>query len=222
MSSKLENFLYQWPKPYIRDQDLQILFDQPSNRHDAVKYAIAKKILKPLRRGLYLIECPGKPINYDSFELALQIYGPSYISLESALSHHGWIPEAVYTVTSVTSRREKLFNTFAGQFRYSTVPKISFYFEVACVAEKNSAYLMAHPWKAIADYLYVYKKSWNSLKQMMTDLRIEKNKIEEYDNSVLANLAEHYKNNKVKNKLKIFLKELNGGNNKFPLKKIID
>lgn len=213
MSSKLENFLYQWPKPYIRDQDLVVLYGFSSTqRHDAIKYAMAQKILIQIRRGLYLIKLPTHHSRYDPFELALIVYGPSYISLESALSHHGWIPEAVYVTTSVTTRRATFFDTPIGQFRYSQSPLASFYLHVEQIQSSSSTFLMAHPWKAIADYLYVYKKSWNSIFNMCADLRIEENKIKEYDNQVLKDLIRHYGNKKVKKILSIFLKELEYGN----------
>lgn len=217
MSTKLENFLNQWPKPYIREQDLQILFGfSSSKRHDAVKYAISQNILVQIRRGLYLIQPrhPSAP-QYDPFELALLVYGPSYISLESALSQHAWIPEAVYVTTSVTSRRGKYFDTPIGHFRYSHTPIASFYLHVEQMKTSTSTFFLAHPWKAIADYLYVYTKSWNSIVDMCGDLRIEENKIREYDIQVLRDLARAYANEKVKHTLSLFLKELNDENKNY-------
>jgi hypothetical protein len=214
MSTKLEKFLYEWPKPYIRDQDLYLLFElSSSRRHDAIKYAMAHETLLQIRRGLYLIRGAnvGRP-QYDPFELAQVIYGPSYISLESALSHHGWIPEGVYVTTSVTSRREKLFDTPIGHFRYARTPMGSFYSHVELMGSSSSTFLMAHPWKAIADYLYVYKKNWLSISNLKDDLRIEENKIEEYDINVLLDLTRSYGNEKVRKKLTLFLKEIGNGN----------
>ena len=50
--------------------------------------------------------------------LANLIYGPSYISLDYALSLHGLIPERVETITSVTTRRSRHFDTPFGTFSY--------------------------------------------------------------------------------------------------------
>ena len=53
--------------------------------------------------------------------IANQIYTPSYISLESALSWHGLIPEGVFTITSVCTRKTQLFETPIGKFTYQNI-----------------------------------------------------------------------------------------------------
>ncbi|HSW71384.1 MAG TPA: hypothetical protein VLH77_05335 [Gammaproteobacteria bacterium] len=64
------------------------------------------------------------------FELAQYIYGPSYISLESALSFHKLIPETVYTVTSTTVKRSREFQTPLGVYSFLHLPPENFYVEV--------------------------------------------------------------------------------------------
>jgi hypothetical protein len=212
MSTKLEKFLYQWPKPYIRDQDLLALFGKNDvQRHDAVKYAIAHNIIQKIRRGLYLINFLQPQTKFDPFELAQVIYGPSYISLESALSYHGWIPEAVYITTSVSSRRTKLFDTPIGQFHYSSTPISSFYLNVQRVSGSASTFLIASPWKAIADYIYVYKKKWESILDVIVDLRVEEETIDESDRQDLEEVAMTYHNEKVRKLLARFYEELRDG-----------
>ena len=44
------------------------------------------------------------------------IYQPSYISLHTALSFYNLIPEAVYTTTSITTKKTNQFNTPVGNF----------------------------------------------------------------------------------------------------------
>ena len=50
------------------------------------------------------------------------IYGPSYVSKEYALAHHGLIPEGVTLVTSITPKRFKHFKTPVGEFVYDYQP----------------------------------------------------------------------------------------------------
>jgi predicted transcriptional regulator of viral defense system len=99
--------------------------------------------LIPLRRGLYLISKPYSNTFPNLFEIAQLIYGPSYISLESALAYHHWIPEAVYTTTSVSFKRNALFNTSIGQFHFSYVPNENFYMGVERVETKEAVFLKA-------------------------------------------------------------------------------
>ena len=60
------------------------------------------KIIR-LKRGMYVVS-PDANKQLLSIELiANHIYGPSYVSMESALRYHGLIPEQVYTCLLYTS-----------------------------------------------------------------------------------------------------------------------
>ena len=49
------------------------------------------------------------------------LHRPSYISLESALSHYGLIPEAVYSVQNITTKKTIAYETIAGTFNYRSI-----------------------------------------------------------------------------------------------------
>jgi len=59
--------------------------------------------------------------------IANRIYRPSYVSLETALSHYHLIPENVYLVTSLSTRRTALFESPVGRFSYRTVKREFFF-----------------------------------------------------------------------------------------------
>ncbi len=85
------------------------------------------------------------------FEIAARIYRPSYVSLESALSRHGLIPESVYAVTAVSTRRTYRFETPIGRFSYRTVkPGFFFGYEIGPGPAR-----VATPEKALLDLLYL-------------------------------------------------------------------
>src|SRR5262245_11089731 len=71
-----------------------------------------------VKKGIYIFgeKFARAPFSHES--LANMIYGPSYVSLEWACQRYGLIPERVYTVTSVTTKRSKNFNTPLGAFTY--------------------------------------------------------------------------------------------------------
>src|SRR4029078_3603029 len=129
MTRKIENLFNKFPKPYIRDVDIDLLFNgTPNSRYSKVKRMIAYGKLIHIKRGLY---CLADKMDYlNLFELAQYIYGPSFISLESALQFHNLIPETVYTTTSVIGKRAKEFETPLGLFSYLTVPRENLYTEV--------------------------------------------------------------------------------------------
>jgi hypothetical protein len=70
-----------------------------------------------LRRGLYV-----NRRNIDAHCLAGPIYGPSYVSFETALTWHGMIPEAVTETLSATTKRQTCFENDFGRFRYYQIP----------------------------------------------------------------------------------------------------
>jgi hypothetical protein len=105
--------------------------------------------------------------------VAQALYSPSYISLHSALSYHGWIPEAVYTTTSVSIERARVFHTCLGTFSYHRIPKFRFYQGVEHIRMNDTVFLMADPWKALADYIYIHKTHWHTRAELHEDLRIE-------------------------------------------------
>jgi predicted transcriptional regulator of viral defense system len=209
MSTLLERYLFDWPRVYIRDQDLQVLFiNGTSRRYDAVKYAVKKGYLVILKRGLYYINLPQKKQSYDLHEIGQAIYGPSYVSLESALSYHGWIPEAVYSTTSVTTRRSKEFATSIGYFSYAHTPSLNFYDEVNRIESNEDVFLIAEPWKAIADYLYVYKKRWHTIQDLYHDMRIEIDILKGSRIASLKRVVKSYASQKVRTTLNKFLRDL--------------
>ncbi len=204
MDTRFEQQLFAWGKPFIRDQDLAVIYlGEETRRYDAVKLALKKGVLIGLRRGLYLIGPPYTKKQPDPFEIAGVIYGPSYISLESALSYHSWIPEAVYTTTSVSAKRSKTFETPLGVFRYSHVPSAPFFLNVERIESNGSIFIMAEPWKAIADMIYCYKKNWSSIHDLSSDLRIELDDIKNSDLQSLSHIAKNYGSQTVR---KILLK----------------
>jgi predicted transcriptional regulator of viral defense system len=208
MGKSFLEILIQWPKPYITGTDLHHILDKsPDSRYAIIKRAVLKGHLVPIRRDLYLIEVAKRP-PLNSFEIATIIYGPSYISFESALSYHGWIPEAVRTTTSASVKRAKEFDTKIGVFSYEHIPIEAFPFGVLQEHLENATLFIASPVKALADMIYSRKKMWNSLEDLTEDMRIESESFKLTDKADLKELIECYPSQKVKRVLNIFLKEV--------------
>ncbi|MEI6582867.1 MAG: hypothetical protein WCO43_04680 [Chitinophagia bacterium] len=82
------------------------------------------------------------------------LHRPSYISLESALSHYGLIPEAVYSVQNITTKKTIAYETIAGTFNYRSI-KAQLFFGYEVDNSQTIPLLIASPEKAILDYLYL-------------------------------------------------------------------
>jgi len=127
MSKLIETVKAQIPNDFFTTAELmRILLKSPDGHYGLVKRAIAKGDIIRIRRGLYVLSKRHQRNGIDLFELAQTIYGPSYISLESALSYHRWIPEGVQTTTSVSQNRSIEFRTPLGVFSYSRMPKFNY------------------------------------------------------------------------------------------------
>ncbi|MDH8701700.1 putative transcriptional regulator of viral defense system [Dysgonomonadaceae bacterium PH5-43] len=111
------------------------------------------KIIR-LKRGLYVVS-PDVSKQLLSVELiSNHIYGPSYVSMESALSYYGLIPEQVYNVRSMTINRSKKFENSIGNFEYITVNKN--YYSIGIkqqTVESKYTFLIATPEKALCDMI---------------------------------------------------------------------
>jgi predicted transcriptional regulator of viral defense system len=211
MNKLTEKIFENAPSGYFTSQDAATLFPgSQDKRYGLVKRAIAGGEIIHIRRGLYCLAPKYQKKKINLYALAQNIYGPSYISLESALSWHGWIPEAVYTLTSASSGKSKEFKTPLGAFSYSCVPQKIFYTGVERLAdEAGNVFLMASPMKALADYVYVNKKDWFGLKPVTESLRIESEEFEAITSDDLDILIENYASRRVWKFLKGLRKDLN-------------
>jgi predicted transcriptional regulator of viral defense system len=99
-----------------------------------------------LRRGLY-----ASRHDLDPHCLAGSIYGPSYISFETALAWHGMIPEGVTEILSATPKRAASIENDFGRFRYLTIPKAIYPIGVLRITDSDLPFLIASPSKALVD-----------------------------------------------------------------------
>lgn len=129
----------------------QALADYASPR-DKIRSMLRKQEIIRIKKGLYILGESYRKRPFSRELLANLIYGPSYISLEYALSHHGLIPERVETITSTTCGGNRSFSTPIGLFTYWSVHAA--YYSVGVDLVSNDAdvsFLMATPEKALAD-----------------------------------------------------------------------
>ncbi|MBF0569304.1 MAG: hypothetical protein HQL18_00810 [Candidatus Omnitrophica bacterium] len=141
-----------------------------ARRYSLLKRAMASGDVVQIRRGLYCLAQKYRRRPLDLFEAAQKIYGPSYISFESALSYHGWIPEAVRSVTSASFGKAKEFSSEVGVFSFRRVP-VNIFFEG--VERLPNGVLIARPFKALLDYIYIYKKDWIGIEPVIKSLRVD-------------------------------------------------
>jgi hypothetical protein len=123
--------------------------------------------------------------------VANHLYGPSYISLESALAYYGLIPERVFTMRSVTTKLHKHYDTPLGHFEYLKVPVPYYPIGVRQEIIGNSyAFLIASPEKALCDKIVTTPnlriQSVKAMREYLEDdLRIDFSAVENIDLEII-------------------------------------
>ena len=135
----------------------QILSGQRSPadvRRQLDRWVKSGRVVK-LRRGVYVLREPYANAAVHPFAAANALKKASYISLQSALSHYGMIPEYVPVTTSVTTGRPEELATPIGRFQFQHVSTRLFFGFTEVEASRDQQALLASPQKALIDLLYL-------------------------------------------------------------------
>ena len=121
-----------------------------------------KGLILKLRRGIYMLNQYDRKITPSRFYLANQLYEPSYISLESALSLYGIIPERTASITSVATKKTARFINEFGDFIYQHIKPQAFKGFILLREENGLESFVAKPEKAVVDFLYLHLSEFGS------------------------------------------------------------
>jgi len=170
-------------------------------------------ILESIKKGLYI---SGPAVNArkpESFLLANHILGPSYVSLDAALSYYGLIPERVYEVSSMTVKASRNFKTLLGLFTYIRLPLpyYSFGLQQVKLAEEQFA-MIASPEKALSDKVIttsgiLLRSTKNARSYLLEDLRMEEDDLKNLDTKTMM---EWLPDAPKKESLSMIIKTING------------
>ena len=129
-----------------------------------------------LRQGYYAF--PEFKVSSDfALYFANIIYKPSYLSLHTALSFYGIIPEAVPQITSVTTLKTETFSNDFGEYSYKNIkPHMMFGYDLREM-EGGRRILFATPEKALIDLLYLYP--FYNTERDLEDLRLDESYMED-------------------------------------------
>ena len=146
-----------------------------------------------LRRGVYSVAPPYRAEAPHPFLVANHLRKPSYVSLQSALSYYGMIPEFVPAATSVTTGRPEELQTPLGRFVFRHVKNTAFFGYHQKEISRGQSVFLASPEKALLDLLYLTPGSDSP--EFLEELRFEP--MDHFDWEVLHRHAERLKNQKL-------------------------
>lgn len=125
----------------------------PDHQHitDKARLLVSQGQIIRLKKGQYILseETAGKA--YNRFLVANHLYGPSYVSMHTALRFYGLIPEQVYSIQSITSKAARSFDTTIGHFQYTHCSAAWLAIGVRMQRDEELSYLIASPEKALFD-----------------------------------------------------------------------
>ena len=146
-----------------------LLWEKEFDRSNLTRWC-RKGLLVKLRNEYYAFPEYRQVPDFSRY-VANRIYTPSYISLHSALSFYGMIPEEVVQLTSVTTLKTAKFENSFGSFHYQNVKEpLYFGYEIKTMQNGRSL-LFATPEKALLDLLHL--NPYYKTEQDMEELRLD-------------------------------------------------
>jgi hypothetical protein len=165
-----------------------------------------------LKPGVFLLQARYRKTDPHPYIVAALLHAPSHISLETALSHHGLIPEAVYQTASVTAARSRVFDTSIGRFTFQRVPARDPRAGVEAVKLGHTAWaFVASPLRAIADLVYLRPSvvwSRDGMGFLIDSLRIEEEDLGRIELSSCEEIQKSLRSRRTREYLEGLRKEL--------------
>ncbi len=167
---------------------------------DKIRGLIKNKDTLRVKKGLYVL---GKAYNkpYNKFVLANMIYGPSYITGQTALAFWNMIPERVELILSMTTKRKKQFDTQVGRFSYLYCSKNAFNIGIQLedVGDQKNI-LIASPEKALCDITatQTHLSTKKEMKEFLELMRLDYHGNKNFNFSLFEEIKTRYRRHSVK------------------------
>jgi hypothetical protein len=141
--------------------------------------------------------------------LACNLYGPAVVSGNLVLFEAGLIPDAVASVTAVTSKRSRSLDTPYGNIEWYTLPS-SLVYPGTIIVKDQPGYIRATNEKALLDQLYMIRYTprnyslWKAF--IFEDLRIDEDTLAKLDFISVQEMGRLFKSPKISKHINWFLK----------------
>lgn len=180
----IEALIQKYAAHPIPHQVLISLLEEYKRPNDKIHSLINEGKLISLKKGLYVWNSDSLP---ESFSIANILYAPSYISLESALSFYGLIPERVFSISSMTFKTSKKFSNSLGNFEYIKIPTPYYSFGIKRILIRDGQFsLMATAEKALMDKVITthgtnIRSEISAQKYLFENLRMEEEQLKGFN-----------------------------------------
>ncbi len=191
--------------PYFNKSAIYQLSKQYGLKNTTVDSYIGRSLkskdIIQFKKGLYtttyFYENNRADISYK-FYLANVIRTPSYVSSWAALQYYELTTEAIQTITSVTLKVTRDYQTRAGNFGYNSIKKELF--SGFSLVKGKFDFFIAAPSKALFDLLYFKTRQFRGIKPEMVDglirdLRIDIEEMDKKEQTLFYEMIKKYLNN---------------------------
>jgi len=170
---KLIQTLKGFNKSYFSIFDLEkILGLKKNSLYVTLNRLVKNGVLIRLKRGVYQPEFKEPELEKTAGEL----YYPSYLSFESALSRYGILSQIPYALIFATTKKSKKIYLMGTEIEYRQLKKDYFFGYIL-----NNGVYIAEPEKALLDHLYMISrgKASNNISELSL-VNLKKNKFIQY------------------------------------------
>ena len=178
--------------PFFRSNMFNHITDNVTLLRRQVSEWIKKGYVIQLKRGFYTLCEQDREVSLSSYYLANSLYSPSYISLETALSIYGFIPEQVNAITSVSSKKTQYFENTLGRFYYHHIKTNLYGGFIAKKDEYGNNFFIATPERAIVDFLYLKTRGMDNIDADVFDASFRFQNLETLNKSKLTTMAKQF------------------------------
>ena len=191
-------------QPYFNKKAIYQLGEQYGLKNTTVDAYISRSLKRkdivPLKNGLYVsanfFDTNSGDISY-SFYLANIIRTPSYISSWTALQYYNLTTESIHTITSITPKVTRSYETKAGNFIYQTIKKELF--TDFSLTKGKFDFFIASPSKALFDLLYFKTRRFNgvhveNIRSLISELRIDFEEMDKNEQDKFFSMIKKYVN----------------------------
>lgn len=188
--------VYEYAEEPLNRQIMMDLLKDYNRPNDKINELVKKGELTTIKKGLYMTGPNIKIAKPEPFLIANHLRGPSYVSLEAALSYWGLIPERVYEISSMTTKTSKNYITPIGRFSYFHAPLPYYSFGIKSVQlTPKQVVLIASPEKAICDKIIqtsgILLRSQHQAREfLVNDLRMDEEMLSKLDLGAISSWIE--------------------------------
>lgn len=199
-----EKILKQFEKSlYFTKANLRLFQDNSDfSFNKNIQNWLKKSLIKKLKNGLYVTEkyiFKEKDLTLYQEFIANKLVYPSYLSGEYVLQKYNILTEAIYSLTSVTTKTTRGFENFLSVFRYYNIKK-ELFLGFKEINFETFQILIASKAKALFDFVYLKKDIFQefSLKEI-EEMRLNLDEISKKDLQELEKYINLSKNKKMFN-----------------------